>query len=87
MCKCTPNIRTPFCGKGDCVPPKLGATGKFPDGKLGPDGEGELQFGIFGRDGMVHIDFGKPVQFLSMPPQIAVNFAALLMKHAGIKPQ
>lgn len=21
MCKCTPNIRTPFCGKGDCVAP------------------------------------------------------------------
>jgi hypothetical protein len=22
MCKCNPNIRTPFCGKGDCVWPK-----------------------------------------------------------------
>lgn len=21
MCRCTPNIRTPWCGKGDCVPP------------------------------------------------------------------
>ena len=21
MCKCTPNIRTPFCGRGDCLPP------------------------------------------------------------------
>lgn len=21
MCKCTPNIRTPFCGRGDCVSP------------------------------------------------------------------
>ena len=21
MCKCTPNIRTPYCGKGDCVWP------------------------------------------------------------------
>lgn len=21
MCKCTPNIRTPFCGRGDCVWP------------------------------------------------------------------
>lgn len=21
MCWCTPNIRTPFCGKGDCFPP------------------------------------------------------------------
>jgi hypothetical protein len=23
VCKCTPNIRTPFCGKGDCVPPDV----------------------------------------------------------------
>ena len=22
MCKCNPNIRTPFCGRGDCVWPK-----------------------------------------------------------------
>ena len=22
MCKCTPNLRTPFCGKGDCVWPR-----------------------------------------------------------------
>ena len=21
MCKCTPIIRTPFCGRGDCLPP------------------------------------------------------------------
>lgn len=22
MCKCTPEIKTPFCGKGDCVWPE-----------------------------------------------------------------
>lgn len=22
MCQCTPNIRTPYCGKGDCVWPE-----------------------------------------------------------------
>lgn len=21
MCRCTPEIRTPFCGRGDCLPP------------------------------------------------------------------
>jgi hypothetical protein len=21
MCKCTPELRTPFCGRGDCLPP------------------------------------------------------------------
>lgn len=31
MCKCTPNIRTPFCNKGDCQPPKkqLASFGKL----------------------------------------------------------
>ena len=22
MCKCTPNIRTPYCGRGECVWPR-----------------------------------------------------------------
>lgn len=22
MCRCTPSIRTPFCGRGDCHPPR-----------------------------------------------------------------
>lgn len=26
MCKCTPSIRTPYCGKGDCVWPEDKAT-------------------------------------------------------------
>ena len=89
MCWCTPNLRTPCCGKPECVPPKLGATGKFPDGKLAPGDEGEVQFAV-GHDpdtGYVFIDFGKPVQWLSFPPDVAVNFAAMLLKHAGIKPQ
>lgn len=34
MCKCTPNLRTPFCGKGDCVWPreKNDISKRFPGG-------------------------------------------------------
>jgi hypothetical protein len=65
---------------------KLGATGKFPDGKLNPDDEGELTFGVACDDwGNVHINFGEPVAWLAMPPEIAINFARELLRHAGVK--
>lgn len=54
MCKCTPNIRTPFCGKGDCEwPDKEAITVKNPFvGKiaiLGGPGSGKttLAAGLF----------------------------------------
>ena len=65
---------------------KLGGTGRFPDGKLHPKDEGELQFGVSqDSHGNVHVNFGKDVSWFSMPPQTAVQFARLLLKHAGAK--
>lgn len=29
MCKCTPEIRTPFCGRGDCLPPGYANLGEW----------------------------------------------------------
>jgi hypothetical protein len=29
MCKCTPEIRTPFCGRGDCLPPGYANMGEW----------------------------------------------------------
>lgn len=69
---------------GEHKQPKLGATGKFPDGKLHPGDEGELRFGIAkDSNGNIHIDFGKDVSWLSLPPEMAVNLARLLLRHAG----
>jgi hypothetical protein len=68
-------------------PRKFGPTGRFPQGVLNAADEGELQFGI-GRDpldGLVHVDFGKPVAWFAMSPESAVGFAKLLLKHAGAK--
>lgn len=64
----------------------IGATGKYPDGALGPHDEGELRFGV-ARDphGMVHVNFGKPVKWFAMPPEIAIQLARLLLRHAGAR--
>ena len=63
---------------------KLGPTGRFPRGKLSQDDEGEIQFGISSdpAQGLVRIDFGKPVAWLACPPELAEQMAGLLIKHA-----
>jgi hypothetical protein len=64
---------------------KFGATGKFPQGQLGPDDEGELRIGIaHDSKGTVLINFGKEVSWLGMPPPVAIEFAKQILKHAGV---
>ena len=65
---------------------KPGATGKYPQGSYGRHDEGELTFGVV-RDnyGNVRVEFGKPVAWLALPPETAINLARLLLKHAGAK--
>ena len=62
--------------------PSFGATGKYPEGKLSQDDEGELQFGITNANGQVIINFGKPVAWLGMQPQQALAIADALTRHA-----
>ena len=62
---------------------KLGPTGQFPDGKLTPQDEGEIQIGVTNtNEGSVIIKFGKSIEWLAMPPQQAADFAMLLVAHA-----
>ncbi len=65
----------------------LGATGKFPQGKLQDDDEGELRMAIAydKLNGIVRVEFGKPVAWLGLPPPEAIQFARLLLRHAGAK--
>lgn len=63
--------------------PVLGATGQFPDGKMSPEDEGELKFGIAHDQDNVIIDFGKPVEWFALPPETARQLAAALLHHAG----
>ena len=61
---------------------KVGATGRYPQGKLNDTDEGELTMAIT-RDGdVIRIGFGKPVAWLAMSPEEAVGLAQLLMQHA-----
>lgn len=62
---------------------KLGATGEFPDGKLSEEDEGELRMQIgLTAEGLVRMDFGKPIAWFSMHPQQACDMAAMIVKHA-----
>lgn len=68
--------------KGDL----LGATGRFPDGKMHPGDQGELRFAVASdSNGNVHIDFGKDVSWLSLPPETAIQLGKLLLTKAGAK--
>jgi hypothetical protein len=59
-----------------------GALGKHPEGRLGTDDEGALQFAVTEKDDNVIIDFGTPVVWLGLPPQLAADLAALLLQRA-----
>lgn len=61
---------------------KIGPTGKFPNGKLNDDDEGEIAFRVGSENGLVVIDFGKPVHWLGFPPGTALDLANLLIQHA-----
>jgi hypothetical protein len=61
---------------------RLGATGKFPQGKLNEEDEGELKLAVAHKDGEVMLVFGKPVSWLSLPKEEAKAFAQLILKHA-----
>lgn len=64
----------------------MGATGRFPQGVLNEDDEGELRMGV-ARDpktGLVNINFGKPVAWFALPPENAIALARTILKHAGV---
>lgn len=61
---------------------KLGATGKFPEGKLTESDEGEIAFGITHKNGKVVVSFGKPVAWVGFGPAQATELAGLLRKYA-----
>ena len=62
---------------------KLGATGKFPQGKLIEKDEGELRFKVGAYEGKVVLDFGKPVAWIGMDPNMAIQLGETLMRRAN----
>lgn len=61
---------------------ELGATGKFPMGKLVEHDEGEIKIGIKGYNDKVIIDFGKPTHWIGFSPEQAKQVAESLVRHA-----
>jgi hypothetical protein len=61
-----------------------GAIGAYPEGKLTPADEGNIQFAIGERDGKVVIDFGTSVHWLGMSPQQAADFASAVLAKARL---
>lgn len=57
----------------------------FPAGKMHQSDEGELAFAIAhdDRKGVVIIKFGKPVDWLGLRKQDAIQLSQLLLEHAN----
>jgi len=58
------------------------ANRQWPEGRISGDDDGELAFVVAAKDGLVRLDFGKPVEWMAMPPEQAVQMAQLLIKQA-----
>ena len=63
---------------------KLGATGRFPAGKLGEHDEGELRFAVAADKarGVLVVDFGTRVRSLGLPKDDAIKLGTLLIERA-----
>ena len=61
---------------------RLGETGEHPDGKLNEDDEGALRIGVTADDGVLKIIFGKPVTWVGMPKEVAINLARAILNQA-----
>lgn len=64
--------------------PWTGATGKFPRGLLNAGDEGELRMAIAAdrANGIVRLDFGKPVAWLGLPAAEARALGSALLQKA-----
>lgn len=60
----------------------LGATGKYPEGKLRDRDEGEIAFAVGAEQGKVVLNFGKPVAWIGFTPEQAMEIARLIRNKA-----
>ena len=60
----------------------IGATRRFPDGKITESDEGEIRFAVSHAGGKVLIHFGKPVAWLGLGRHHVVELIKILQKHA-----
>lgn len=65
---------------------KAGLTGRFPDGKISSDDEGELEIivGTEEEKGIIIIMFGKPTKWLGLHPEQVIAIADDLINKANM---
>lgn len=63
--------------------PNLGATGRYPEGKLNDSDEGEIAIAVGGQDGKVIIDFGGKIGWIGFAPDQARQVAESLNAKAN----
>lgn len=63
-------------------PLDLGPTGKYPDGKIADNDEGEIKIGITTMKERIVIDFGKPIHTVGFEADQALSIASVLVKRA-----
>lgn len=63
---------------------KLGATGRFPEGKLVEHDEGEIQFSIETFKNKIVLNFNKSVKWVGMNKQQAKELGELLIKRSEL---
>jgi hypothetical protein len=54
----------------------------YPNGQLTPEDEGALQIAVGQKNGCVAIDLTKQTTWFAMPPDQAIQFAAVITNHA-----
>jgi len=61
---------------------KIGATGKFPQGRLNQTDEGELRMAIYEEKGKIVISFGKDLSWIGFGKEEAIALGEMLISKA-----
>lgn len=59
---------------------QLGATGRFPEGKLNEQDRGELRLAIGTQNGKLVIDFGTYLSWVALSKEEVIGFIEVLQK-------
>jgi len=60
----------------------IGATGKFPDGKIDEKDQGQIMIGVTVKDGRVIMSFGKPTEWIGFTREEAIQIGQTLIDRA-----
>lgn len=60
----------------------VGATGRFPQGRLTKDDEGELRIAVAVNGSKIIVHFGKPVAWIGLDADLARSLGRILIEKA-----